>query len=126
MIDVRRLLPVLLAALFFASCLEAANVSTAFTYQGRLNVGAAPFTGTCDFSFTLLDSAGSGSPPVGGSTIGSPVRVPAVQVVSGLFTTALDFGQSAFPGQDRWLQIAVGCPSGTATTTLAPRHELTP
>jgi hypothetical protein len=126
MIDVRRLLPVLLAALFLASGLEAANVSTAFTYQGRLNVAAAPYTGTCDFSFTLWDSAGTGSPPTGGSTIGSPVSVPALPVAGGLFSTALDFGQSAFPGQDRWLQIAVGCPSGTATTTLAPRQELTP
>jgi hypothetical protein len=125
MIDVRRLRPILLASLLLASGLEAASVGTAFTYQGRLNVGAAPYTGTCDLGFTLWDAAGSGSPPTGGSQIGSPLGAVAVSVTGGLFTTSLDFGATAFPGQDRWLQIAVGCPSGMATTTLAPRQQLT-
>lgn len=126
MIDVRRLRALVLVFLLGAGALQAANLSTAFTYQGRLNVSAAPYTGTCDFSFTLWDAVGSGSPPTGGSQVGSPVVASAVSVTAGLFTTTIDFGVSAFPAQDRWLQVAVGCPSGMATTPLAPRQQVTP
>lgn len=41
----------------------------------------------------------------------------------GYFTVQLDFGDSVFTGDARWLEIAVGCGSGA--TILSPRQELT-
>lgn len=45
---------------------------------------------------------------------------------NGLFTVTLDFGAAAFPGNDRWLDIAVrpGTSSG-AYTALTPRQPIT-
>jgi hypothetical protein len=100
--------------------LTAQALSTAFTYQGRLmEAGAAP-TGAYDLQFTLYDAL------TGGAPVGTPVTVAGVAVSKGLFTVALDFGATAFPGVDRWLQIAVRPAVGGAYTTLAPRQSLTP
>jgi hypothetical protein len=48
-------------------------------------------------------------------------------VVDGVFTVDLDFGDGAFQGDARWLEIAVCCPTGcTPKVTLDPRQPLTP
>ncbi|HJZ79611.1 MAG TPA: tail fiber domain-containing protein, partial [Pyrinomonadaceae bacterium] len=49
-----------------------------------------------------------------------------VQVSSGVFTVALDYGAAAFSGADRFLEIALR-PAGSADayTTLSPRQQLT-
>jgi hypothetical protein len=72
--------------------------------------------------FKLYDEAGSGSPPSGGTLLGT-VNKPGQVVSEGLFTVQLDFGSAAFAGDRRWLEIDVDC--GGGAVTLSPRQELT-
>ena len=58
-------------------------LGTAFTYQGQLKEGSAPFDGTADFEFTLWDDAGSGNPPTGGTQVGGAQAINAVPVTAG-------------------------------------------
>jgi hypothetical protein len=83
--------------------------TTAFTYQGQLNAGGVYPTGLYQFTFTLYDSASGGNP-----VVGAPAIPEAIQVINGLFTTDLDFGQ-VFGGTQYWLEIKVG----TLTTNEA-------
>ncbi|GIW12395.1 MAG: hypothetical protein KatS3mg061_3452 [Dehalococcoidia bacterium] len=92
---------------------------TTFTYQGQLNAGATPFTGSCDFVFSLHDA------PATGNRVGSLVVRSGVEVVNGLFTTSLDFGPEAFNGDKRWVETSVKCGAETTFTTLTPRQPLT-
>lgn len=101
-----------------------------FTYQGYLEDEGTPINDTCDFQFSLWDSSGSGTPPTGGIQIGSTETVSSIAVANGLFSYPLNatgaFGDEAFNGQSRYLQIAVRCPAGGgAYTTLAPHQLLT-
>ncbi|MGC9357239.1 MAG: tail fiber domain-containing protein [Anaerolineae bacterium] len=100
-----------------------AALGTAFTYQGRLNDASGPVTGTCDFTFALYDEAGSGTPPTGGTLLGTETK-NGVQVSDGYFREEVDFGTGVFNGEARYLEIAVDCGSGS--TTLSPRQPLTP
>ena len=96
---------------------------TAFTYQGRLTDGGAPANNNYDLQFTLWDAA------VGGTQ--QPQPAPAaltktnVAVTGGVFSVLLDFGVSAFPGADRFLEVGVrpGGSSGTFTI-LSPRQQI--
>ncbi len=99
-----------------------AALGTAFTYQGQLKKDGSPYSGNCDFRFSLWDAA------TGGTQIGSTQTKTGVSVSNGLFTIAdLDFGSGAFTGDARWLQIAVRCPAGSGSyTPLSPRQPLTP
>jgi len=99
----------------------AADVGTAFTYQGRLDSAGQAADGQYDFQFRLF----TGDWPLG-FVVGSPVVLEDVEVVDGLFTVQLDFGVQ-FTGFARWLDVAVrpGA-SGGAFTSLLPRQELTP
>jgi len=101
---------------------RAADVGTAFTYQGRLKDGSGPVTGTCDFRFQMYDAA------AGGNLKGTnPQNKAGVAVDAGVFTVNdLDFGGSAMDGTARWLEISVCCPSPCAVVPLSPRVELTP
>src|ERR1039458_8933513 len=67
---------------------------TAFTYQGRLNNGTNPATGSYDLTFTLFATNS------GGVAVAGPITNSATAVSSGLFTTTIDFGAN-FPGADR-------------------------
>src|ERR1044071_819958 len=83
---------------------------TAFTYQGRLNVGGTPANGTYDLVFTIYDL------PTGSGAFANQTN-SAMTVSNGLFTTTLDFGPGIFIGPDRWLELAVRTNgSGTFTT----------
>lgn len=96
-------------------------VGTAFTYQGSLSLSGSPVTGTADFEFSLWER--SSGPP----QIGSTVPVGSVNVVDGLFTVVIDFGEDPWTENEvRWLEIAVDYPQGTGFVTLTPRQELTP
>src|ERR1043166_5291807 len=86
--------------------------TTAFSYQGRLNDSGSPASGTYDLRFTIFDALASGT---------------TVAVSNGLFTVLLDFGASAFPGADRFLELGVRTNgSAPAYTTLAPRQPVLP
>ncbi len=99
---------------------QARGLGTAFTYQGQLEQSGLPTNGTCDLQFSLFDALSSGN------QVGTTQTVTPVNVTDGLFSVQLDFGGSAFDGNDRWLQIAVRCPvDGGSYTTLTPRQPLT-
>jgi hypothetical protein len=101
---------------------ELAAQGTAFTYQGRLNDGAASANGLYDFKFVLFDSINPNSDFVG------PITNSAVNVSNGLFTVVLDFGEDVFRGHPNFfLEIWVR-PTGASTDffTLTPRQHITP
>src|SRR5436853_7609481 len=80
--------------------LQAEPVGTGFIYQGRLNDGGNPATGNYDLLFTLNDAVTNGNPA------GPAQTNAAVTVSNGVFTVTLDFGDAAFNGDARWLEIA--------------------
>jgi hypothetical protein len=106
-------LVVLPSALWSAARTDRSGFGTAFTYQGRLQQGAATFTGAADLGFALFDAA------TGGSQVGKTVLADDVSINDGIFTTILDFGPGAFDGTARWLQVAVN------GIVLSPRQALT-
>jgi|SRR5665213_1493853 len=92
---------------------------TAFTYQGRLNVGGSPASGNYDLRFALYDSAS------GGSQQGGVLTNTATAVSGGLFTVTLDFGAAVFDGSNRWIEIAAR-PNGVgAFAAMTPRQPVT-
>jgi hypothetical protein len=114
----------LLTITVFAGHAQAADIGTAFTFQGRLVKDGTPVTSSaphCDFTFGLFDV------PAGGSGVGaSPQALTGVEVTDGLFAVTIDFGPAGFNGTARWLEITVQCPGDAMPVTLAPRKELTP
>ncbi len=112
--------PRLMAFLVSATVLRlsAASVSSAFTYQGVLELKGQPVQGSHDLEFRLYDAA------TVGNQVGPLVSRPGLMIESGLVLTALDFGMAAFDGQARWLEIALR-PSGAGTfNVLSPRQAL--
>lgn len=91
-----------------------------FSYQGFLQQDLISADGAYDFEFRLFDAA------TGGNQVGLTIEFDDLAVENGLFTVPLDFGELAFLGDQRWLEIAVrpGASIG-AYTTLDPRQELT-
>jgi hypothetical protein len=109
--------PLLLLAVLFSAG-TAIGQTTAFTYQGQLSDAGALANNSYDLRFALFDST------AGGAQIGSNQDVPGVPVKDGVFTVQLDFGVNAFPGANRFVEIAVK-PAGTGSfTTLAPRQQI--
>ena len=108
----------------FAGCLLLANLAaaqtTAFTYQGRLNVAGVPASGSYDLTFTLYDDG------TAGNLIAGPLTNAATTVSNGLFTVALDFGAGVFTGPDYWLEVGAQTNGGSDYATLAPRQQITP
>ena len=114
----RLLLASAVAVSGFAATESRAQV-TAFTYQGRLNDGAAPATGVYDFMFRLMND------PVAGTAVPTIPLNPAVGVTNGLFTTGIDFGAASLNGSALWLEISVRTNGAASFSTLAPRQLLT-
>jgi len=117
----------LVTSLFVSSLLMAPAwglMTTAFTYQGQLKQGGVPADGLYDFHFSLWNDARSTDVR---DQIGTTLTLASQSVVNGLFTVKLDFGMDAFPGDARFLDIAVRPRGGLGGyTTLSPRQELTP
>lgn len=109
-----------LTGVLAVSSLSAAPLGSDFTYQGVLNDGGVVADGTYDLQFRLLDAL------VGGVQIGSTQTVNNIVVVDGLFTVDLDFGNSAFNKDARFLEVRVrdGASTG-AYTVLGPRQPVT-
>jgi len=91
------------------------------TYQGQLNLGGSPVSGSYDLRFRVYDDATIGVPDV---QIGL-TDTRTLSVANGLFTTDLNFGPGVFTGPARWLQIEVRPTGGGAYTTLTPRQSIT-
>ena len=101
----------------------ATTLAPGFSYQGRLSDGGSPANGTYDIRFVLYD-AEIGGAQVAGTDI---ILKEDVTVTGGLFTVELNFGQAAFNGDARWLELAVR--PGAATTApvvLSPRQPVNP
>ena len=98
-------------------------VSNAFTYQGKLSSASEPLSSSADLRFKLFDGVGGGA-----MQIGSTLLAGNFLITNGLFTVDLDFGVSAFTGDDRWLEVAVRVPHDPSNvlpfTTLTPRQAL--
>ncbi len=97
---------------------HAAPVTTVFTYQGRLQMNSAAYTGTADLVFRLHDDA------TAGNQVGGDVGVSGVTVTDGYFTVELDFGP-VYDGTALWLETEVMTPGDGGFTLLAPRQSLT-
>src|SRR5262245_30952929 len=115
---VGRILMVIAAVLLCAAISVVSAQTSAFTYQGRFTDGGTAANGTYDMQFKLFDGAGN--------QIGATITNPGVVVSNGVFTVQLDYGASAFPGADRFLELGVRLAgSGDAYTVLSPRQTLT-
>jgi hypothetical protein len=113
---------ILIVAVLCATKTFAASFGTAFTYQGRLDSGGAPYTGIAEFQPTLWNAAGGG----GQVAANTPVIIQ-VPVTNGLFTATLDFGSAPFAdGAALWLQLSVRTNVALSFTTLTPRQSLMP
>jgi hypothetical protein len=100
---------------------EAVALASTFTYQGYLEQNAVPVTGNCDFQFSLFDA------PAAGAQVGSTLTRTNVAVSGGIFNVQLDFGATAFDGQDRYLATSARCPAGAGGfIALNPRQPVTP
>ncbi|MGO8676903.1 MAG: hypothetical protein ACLQVX_13655 [Limisphaerales bacterium] len=93
-------------------------ISTAFTYQGRLDVGGSPANGIYDLRFTLYDA------PTNGVLVAGPLTTSAISISNGLFSVALNFGP-VFYGGGQCLQIDVRNAGTGSFTSLAPLQALT-
>lgn len=102
--------------MIFASAL-AAGQSSSFTFQGKLNDGGMPASGTYEMQFRLTDSLGT--------QVGPTFTNSNVTVAGGIFTVRLTFGSLAFNGDPRFLEISVR-PSGSSDpfTTLSPPQSV--
>lgn len=117
---------VLTVALVSADLNGVGVTGTEFTYQGQLKQTGLQVNQACDFQFSLWDSE------TNGIQIAATLERLGVSVGHGLFQASIDFGESAFDGGLRWLQIGVRCPVwdgiGTepAFTMLTPRSFIAP
>lgn len=113
---------ILTALLIMAASTLLAQVTTEFTYQGKLEQTGALANGDYDFRFSLWDVEAVGS----GTQLAGPVSDTSVTVEDGLFTANVDFGSVVFGGQDVWLQIEVAEAETGSYTTLGSRQQIKP
>jgi hypothetical protein len=103
-----------------ATAAAAVPMSSSFTYQGLLRDAGLPASARYDFEFRLFDA------PTGGMQTGTTVTAADVLVTAGIFTVELNFGEPAFDGNERWLQIGVRPAASTAAYTDLARQRLAP
>jgi hypothetical protein len=89
-----------------------AEMSSAFTYQGRITYKGAALDGPADITFTLFNAS------TGGQMIGTPVSIDGYPVDHGLVAIDLDFGANAFSAQARWIEVRVN------GVVLSPRQPV--
>src|SRR5882762_6360231 len=110
--------------LFVLTTATAFAQTTSFTYQGRLMDGGTPANGTYEIQFSLWDATAGGTQ----QPQPAPVTITRsnVQVSAGAFTVQpLDFGATAFPVADRYLEISIRRTALEPFTTLSPRQQIT-
>ena len=94
--------------------------TTTFTYQGKLNDGAAAANGSYLLEFKLFDAQASGT----GTQIGAILTDVPATAVNGIFTVQLDFGANVFNGADRFLEISVRRNASEGYVPLTPRQPV--
>jgi hypothetical protein len=104
----------------FASLSTLPAQTSAFTYQGRLNLNGSAASGSYDFRFRLA------SDPAGNSYVGSPFATNAVPVSGGLFTVSIDFGAGLLNGTSYWLEVDVRTNGSAGYANLNPLQAITP
>lgn len=122
-----KMLTILVVALGLMVCSakvsKAAEMGTAFTYQGHLMDQQKPADGLYDFQFKLYDS----NDPCTGAQLGSTIDINDLDVIDGHFIVELDFGSGIFDGNAVWLETrVVESPMGSDPSALRPLLELTP
>ena len=94
-------------------------LDSTFTYQGQLRNAGQLVNGPADVRFTLWDS------DIDGGQIGTANAFTSYPVTDGRFALGLNFGQSAFNGDQRWVQVEFRSPAGMGQyLTLAPRDKI--
>src|SRR5262245_52862403 len=110
---------VLVAVVHLPRTVWAADMGTAFTYQGRLEkpAGVPLPVGTCDFHFRLWDAETNGT-QINNITL----ERLGVSVLTGgyVFVGDLDFGSDAINGTARWLEIELKCSGDNGFALLQP------
>jgi hypothetical protein len=91
-----------------------------FTYQGQLRNAGQLVNGPVDLRITLWDA------DVAGGQVGSANTFNAMQLNDGRFACGLNFGNAAFDGSNRWIQVEFRNPAGTGQyQALTPRDKIT-
>lgn len=90
--------------------------TSAFSYQGRLTEAGNPAAGNYLMQFKLFNTSGT--------QVGVTLTDVAVSITGGVFNTTLDFGSASFPGDDRFLEIAVKKVAADPYTFLNPRQQI--
>jgi len=116
MIVQRALLFLLLSS---AALTAFAQTGTTFTYQGRLYNNGQLANG----SYVLRVRPYSAV--TDGTALASSLDTPALNVVDGIFSTTLDFGNAVFTGSPVFLDIQVQAPA-SSFVQLSPRQPVTP
>jgi len=119
------LIEMVLACAVMGPAAYGGGADTAFTYQGQLKESGAPANGLHDFRFRLFDAAS------GDAQVGQTLCVDNVDVVNGLFTLPLDFGQQYATTAQRHLEVQVRreigqpCTDNFGYVLLSPRQQIT-
>ncbi len=100
---------------------EAGSIpNTLFTYQGELKDDGDPVeAASARLLFRLWDR------DTGGNQIGPEWEAHPVEIVEGLFTVQVDFGEGAFTDELRWLEIGVDPLGGTEYHWFTTRQMMT-
>ncbi len=115
---VKNFIPILFCLICSISL--AAPIGSEFTYQGELNQSGQAANGVFDLQFRAYDVDS------GGLEVSAPIVIEDINVLDGLFSVTLDFGDSAFMGDRVFLELAVreGASTG-GFQQLLPRQEIT-
>ena len=106
-----------LTALKLSEPQTGAQQTTAFSYQGRVQVGGVDANGPHTRIFSLFDGAS------GGQKIAHSITNLAM-VTNGFFSVNLDFGNGAFNGGASWLDLTIS--SGGTNQALSSRIQILP
>ena len=91
-----------------------------FTYQGQLRNAGQLVSGPVDLRITMWDS------DTAGSQVGTANSFNAMQLTDGRFACGLNFGNAAFDGTNRWIQVEFRNPAGSGQyLALSPRDKIT-
>lgn len=118
------------AAPGIAPLAQTGGAPTVVSYQGRVQVSGAPFTGTGYFKFAIVNQAGNITYWSNDGTGGEPTSAVPLAVNNGLFTVLLGdttlsgmtqpLSAAVFSAPDRYLRVWFRAGSSGAFTLLTP------